>query len=112
MPGAPPPQQRYATGEPVKVQGRDREGIVEGSCGYRTRGVSLQGKFVLSRNLWYGGSPLSLEVKYRTMVARHCHQRSDSEPLCSPLSQKDRLPYITRGQVVDHIGFPLSLDVR
>ena len=28
-------------------------GIVEGSCGYRTRGVSIRGKFVLSRNLWY-----------------------------------------------------------
>ena len=34
----PCPQQRYATGEPGKVQGRDRMGIVEGSCGYRTRG--------------------------------------------------------------------------
>ena len=40
------PQQRYATGEPVKVQGRDRVGIVEGSCGHRARGVSIRGKFV------------------------------------------------------------------
>ena len=31
-------------------QGRDRGGIVEGSCGYRARGVSIRGKFVLSRN--------------------------------------------------------------
>ena len=33
------PQQRCATGEPGKVQGQDRVGIVEGQCGYRARGV-------------------------------------------------------------------------
>ena len=37
--GAPP-------GEPGKVQGRDRVGIVEGFCGYRARSVSIRGKFV------------------------------------------------------------------
>ena len=47
MPGAP---QRYATGEPGKAQGRDRMGIVEGSREYRAYGVSIRGKFVLSRN--------------------------------------------------------------
>ena len=47
------PKQWYATGEPGKVQGRDRVGIVESSCGYRTRGVSVRGKFVLSRNSGY-----------------------------------------------------------
>ena len=49
----PPPQHRYATGKQGRV------GIVEGSCGYRARGVSTQGKFVLSRNLGYNmrGSP-------------------------------------------------------
>ena len=67
------PQQRCTTEEAGKVQGRDRVGIVKGSCGYRTRGVSIRGKFVLSRNPGYGGSPLSLAVKYLTMVARHCH---------------------------------------
>ena len=41
------PQQRYVKGEPGKVQGRDRVGIVEGSCGYRARGVIIRGKFVL-----------------------------------------------------------------
>ena len=46
-------KQRYATGEPDKVQGRGRVGIVEGSCGFRTRGVSIRGQFVLSRNLGY-----------------------------------------------------------
>ena len=46
MPGAP--QQRYIPGEPGNVQGRDRVGIVEGSCGVR-----IQGKFVLSRNPGY-----------------------------------------------------------
>ena len=34
----PVPQQRYATGEPGKVQGRDRVVIVEGSSKYRARG--------------------------------------------------------------------------
>ena len=38
-------------GKTGKVQGRDRVGIVEGSCGYRARGVSIRGKFILSRNL-------------------------------------------------------------
>ena len=66
------PKQRCATGEPGKVQGMDHVGIVEGSCGYRARGVSIREKFVLSRNLGYGGFPLSLEVKYWTMVARQC----------------------------------------
>ena len=47
------PQQRYATGEPGKVQGGDRVGIVERSCGYLARGVSIRGKFVLSRNPGY-----------------------------------------------------------
>ena len=47
------PQQRYISGEPGNVQGRDRVGIVEGSCGYRACGVSIRGKFVLSRNPGY-----------------------------------------------------------
>ena len=51
MPGAP--QQRYTTGEPGRVQGRDRVGIVECSLAYRARGVSIRGKFVLSRNPGY-----------------------------------------------------------
>ena len=46
-------EQRYATGEPGKLQSRDRVGIVEESCGYRARGVSIRGKFVLSRNMEY-----------------------------------------------------------
>ena len=40
-------------GEPGKVQELDSVGIVEGSCRYRARGVSIRGKFVLSRNLVY-----------------------------------------------------------
>ena len=44
------PKLRYATGKPGKVQERDRVVIVEGSCGYRARGISIRGKFVLSRN--------------------------------------------------------------
>ena len=32
------PQQRHATEEPGKVQGRDRVGIVEGPCVYLARG--------------------------------------------------------------------------
>ena len=46
-------QQRYATGEPDKVLGRDHVGIVKESCGYRARWVSFRGKFVLSTNLGY-----------------------------------------------------------
>ena len=42
------PKQRYATRKPSNVQGRDRMGIVEGSGGYRVRGVSVRGKLVLS----------------------------------------------------------------
>ena len=49
------PQQRYVTGKPGKLQGRDRVGILEESCGYRARGVSIRGKFVLLRNLERGG---------------------------------------------------------
>ena len=37
------PQQRYATGEPGKFHVRDDVGIIEGSCGYRARGVSIRG---------------------------------------------------------------------
>ena len=37
---------RYVTGEPGKLQGRNRVRIIEGSCGYRARGVSIRGKFV------------------------------------------------------------------
>ena len=46
-------------GEPGKLQSRDRVGIEEGSCEYRARGVSIQGKFDLSRNMGYKtrGSP-------------------------------------------------------
>ena len=44
------PQQRYAKGEPSTVQGRNRVGIIEESCGYRTRRVSIGEKFVLSKN--------------------------------------------------------------
>ena len=35
------------------VQGRDRVGIVEGSCGYRARVVSIRGKFILLTNPGY-----------------------------------------------------------
>ena len=40
------PQHQYAMGEPCKDQVRDLVGIVEGSCGYRARGISIQGAFV------------------------------------------------------------------
>ena len=69
MPGAP--QQRYIPGEPGNVQGRDRVGIVEGSCGYRARWVSIRGKFVLSRNPGYktrgGGGGRGRHVAKRTL---------------------------------------------
>ena len=37
------PQQRHATEEPGKIQGRDRVGLVEGSCVYLIRGVCIRG---------------------------------------------------------------------
>ena len=40
------PLQRYIPGEPGNVQGRDCVDIVDGSCGYRARGVSIRGKYV------------------------------------------------------------------
>ena len=43
-------QQRYATGQPGKIEARGSVDIVEGSCGYRACGVSIPGKFVLSGN--------------------------------------------------------------
>ena len=54
------PQQRHATEKPGKVQGRDHVGILEGSCGYMARGLSIRGKFILSRN-----------PEYKTMGGRH-----------------------------------------
>ena len=42
------PQQRYIPVEAGNVKGRDRVGIVEGSCG-----INIREKFVLSRKLGY-----------------------------------------------------------
>ena len=67
------PQQWYATGEPSKVQGRDRVGIVEGSCGYRARGVNIRGKFVLSRNLGY-----KMRGRHIPAAVRHGKARQSS----------------------------------
>ena len=47
------PPAGYTTGKPVKVQGRDRVGIVEDFYGLWARGVSIWGKFVLSTNPGY-----------------------------------------------------------
>ena len=44
---------RLVPGAPSNVQGPHRVWIVEGSCGYRTRGVSIRENFVLSSNLGY-----------------------------------------------------------
>ena len=49
------PQQRYATEKPGKIHGRDGVGIVEASCGYWARGVSIRGKF--EKPAVRGGSP-------------------------------------------------------
>ena len=61
------PKQQYATGEPGKIYGWDGVGIVEASCEYRARGVSIRGKFVLSRNLRYEEE-------------RHVSERSSDRP--------------------------------
>ena len=51
VPGAP--SSGTSRERPGNVQGWDRVGIVEKSCGYRAHGVSIRGKFVLSRNPGY-----------------------------------------------------------
>ena len=54
------PKQRYIPGEPGKVQGRDRVGILEGSCG---PAGSIFGENSLYRETWgtrRGGSPYCL----------------------------------------------------
>ena len=50
-------------------------GIVEGSCGYRARGVSIRGKFVLSRNPGY---------KTRRGGGRHVAKRSSDPRVAYP----------------------------
>ena len=57
------PQQQYITGVPGKVQGRNRKGIVERSCGYRARG-SVVGESSFYRETW-------------GMEAPYCHWRSN-----------------------------------
>ena len=47
MPGAP------SSGTHRKNQENFSVGIVEGTCGYRTSGVSVREKFVLSRHMGY-----------------------------------------------------------
>ena len=61
------PQQRHATEEPGKVQGRDRVGIVESSRVNLIRRVPFREKFALSRNPEYktsgwGGVAMDLNV--------------------------------------------------
>ena len=48
-------------------------GIVEGSCGYRARGVSIRGKFVLSRN-----------PGYKTSGGRHVAKHSSDPRVAYP----------------------------
>ena len=48
-------------------------GIVEGSCGYRGRGISIRGKFVLSRN-----------PGYKTRGGRHVAERSSDPRVAYP----------------------------
>ena len=49
----------------------------------------------------HGGSPLSLEVRQRTLVAPHYQKKSGSATL----------GMVTRGSIVDHDGSTLSLEV-
>ena len=64
------PKQRYATGEPGKVQGQDRVGIVERSRVYLARGVSVRGKFVLTRNPGYKTSGVAMWLNVRSSDPR------------------------------------------
>ena len=67
------PQERYATGEPGKVQGWDPVGIIEWSYGNRARGVSIRGKFVLFTKLGY-----------RTRGCHHVAKRSSDSRVAYP----------------------------
>ena len=83
---------------PGKVQGRDRVGIVEGSSGYRARGVSIRGK-LFYRETW-------------GMEALQCVWRSNIGPWL--------LATVIRGETVNPCalhchkmtGSPISLEVR
>ena len=58
------PKQRYATGQLGKVQGRDRVGILERilerSCGYRARGVSIRGNSFYRRTWGTGRGGIAM----------------------------------------------------
>ena len=76
------PQQRYTTGEPGKVQGWDRVGIVEGSCAYWARQVSIRKKFVLSRNTGYKKSGVAIWLN-GVLTPRVAHPEVKVHPLMS-----------------------------
>ena len=92
------PQQRCTTEESGKFQERDRVGIIERSCGYRTCG-SVFGENSFYRETW-------------GMEAPHCQWRSNIG-LCL-------LATVIRGQIVNpctlhchkRTGPPISLGVR
>ena len=61
MPGVP------SSGKPRESQKkfRDRVGIVEGTCGYRARGVSIRGTYVLLRNPVYNNNVAKCSSTHR-----------------------------------------------
>ena len=68
------PQQGYATGEPGKVQGPDRLGVVEGSCRYRARGSTF-GEKSFYRETW-GTRRGDRQVAKRSSDPRVAYPRS------------------------------------
>ena len=77
------PQQRYATGEPGKVQGRDRVGIVE-----RSRVKGPLGS-VFGENLFYR------ETQGTRLGGRHVAKRSSDPPVADPeVKVRDLVPVL------------------
>ena len=105
-PSSDPPQQRYVTGEPRKLQGRDGMGIVERSCGYRARGVSSRGKFVLSRNLGYE-EDRHVSKRSSDPPAAVCHGRARQRSGTGPCPDCSRFLWVAgpRGQYSEKIRF-------
>ena len=100
------PQQRYVTGEPGKFQGRDGVGIVKGFFGYRARGVSIRGKFVLSRNLWYE-EDRHVSKRSSDLPAGVCHGRAKQSSGTGPCLDCSRFLWVAgpRGQYSEKIRF-------
>ena len=89
------PLQRFATGEPGKLQGRYCVGIVDGSCGYRIRG-SVLGENSFYRETW---------VSRRGGGGRHVANRCSDPRLAYPEVKLQRRDLVRVVGVVAPLSF-------